>query len=56
MSNFEVGEIVEFYVPNRNVTGNGTLVKILEISESWATVSTGCGEWPEKLTNLRKLP
>lgn len=55
MNNFEVGEIVEFYVPNRMVSGNGTLVQILELRGEWAEVTTGCGCWLERLENLRKI-
>lgn len=55
MTEFYVGEIVEFHVPGRMILGDGTLVKILKITGEWAEVTTGCGCWLEKLENLRKI-
>ncbi len=54
MCDFSVGEVVEFWVEGRAVSGNGTLVQILELDVDWAVVTTGCSQWPEKLSNLRK--
>ncbi|EHU2649449.1 hypothetical protein [Acinetobacter baumannii] len=55
MCKFSVGEVVEFWVVGRAVSGNGMQVQILEIDGDWAVVTTGCGQWPEKLSNLRKI-
>lgn len=54
MCDFSVGEVVEFWVKGRAVLGNGTLVQILELDGDRAVVTTGCGQWLEKLSNLRK--
>lgn len=55
MNNFVVGEIVELYFEKKRVLGNGSLVQILELRGEWAVVTTGCGQWLENLTNLRKV-